>query len=251
MTESVLAQRGRKAFARGISSPVLLILLLAIVVTVTRHRLVRQMALNQAAAWTARTLIRDPSKPAMHTALRVLITAEGCSTYWFRGLLAHAMNDTDVRDKAWVEAMRCSAHYVPMVLATLPDYRFLAESAVQAQPNSADAWFSLAKTRSQEDPQAAIELYHRGLALRPTDGLRWRELGDLLASRDPQAAIEAYLQSCHNGDPGSNGCYYAGKTAERLGDIQAAIRYYRLSRWSGALGRAGYLEQQLREQTPP
>ena len=169
------------------------------------------------------------------------------------GLLAHAVSDEDTRDEDWVEAMRCSPRYVPMALRILPDHRSLAlaETAVQVQPNSADAWFWLAEVRSQEDPQAAIELYRHGLALRPTDGRRWVALGNLLVSRDPQAAIEAYLQACKHGDPGSNGCWNAGKTAERLGDIPAAIRYYRLSQWSVAQSRAAQLEQQLREQTVP
>jgi len=70
-------------------------------------------------------------------------------------------------------------------------------------------------------------------------------LGDLLRERDPQAAIHAYLESCHNGDPGSNGCWRAGLTAESQGDLEAAIRYYRLSRNSGYQGRADLLEQQL------
>jgi tetratricopeptide (TPR) repeat protein len=161
------------------------------------------------------------------------------------------MSDDHARDRAWVEAMRCSPHYIPMVMATLPDHRPLAELAVQAQPNSADAWFWFAEVQSQKDPQTAIELYRRGLALRPTDSWRWRLLGDLLVDQDPQAAIDAYLMSCLNGDSGYNGCLRAGLTAERLGDIQTAIRYYRLSRLPRIWQEAERLEQQLREQTPP
>jgi tetratricopeptide (TPR) repeat protein len=233
------------------STTALLVLLLVVCAIVTQPELVGRMALNQAAVLTTHALVRDPSGPAMYTASRALTTAEGCSAHWFRGLLAHAASAEDARDEAWVKAMRCSPRYIPMVFAILPDYLPLAEAAAQAQPDSADAWFALARIRSQENPEAAIELYRRGLALRPTDGRRWQELGNLLAGRDPQAAIEAYLQSCHNGDPGSNGCWNAGKTAERLGDIKVAIRYYRLSRWSAALSRAAQLEQQLREQTSP
>ena len=137
--------------------------------------------LNRAAVWTTRALVQGPSGPAMGTASRALTAAEGCNAHWFRGLLAHAVGDEDARDRAWVEAMR-------------------------GQPNSADAWFWLATIRREEDPQTAIEFYRRGLALRPTDGQGWLGLGVLLASRDPHAAMAAYLQSCHNGDPGYNGC---------------------------------------------
>jgi len=90
-----------------------------------------------------------------------------------------------------------------------------------------------------------VALFREGLALDPRDGLRWRELGDALRSLDPKEAIEAYLQSCFNGDPGANGCYRAGLTAEQLSDYENAIRYYRYSRWEGALNRANQLEAQL------
>jgi tetratricopeptide (TPR) repeat protein len=253
MPESVLIQEERKVFTRGIFFPQLLFLLLAIVVIIMIIwvPLVKQMALNRAAVWTMRALAQGESEPAMHIASKALTKAEGCSAHWFRGLLAHAVGDEYARDRAWVEAMRCSPHYVRMVSATLPDRQALAELVVLVQPNSADAWFWLARVRGKEDPQAAIELYRRGLALRPTDGESWQELGELLASQDPQAAIAAFLQCCYNGDPGYNGCWHAGQTAEQLGDIQAAIRYYRLSHWPIARDRAAKLEQQLLEQTPP
>ena len=253
MPEIVLIQEKRKVFARGVFFPGILILLLTVVIIAMRPLLVRRMVLNRAAVYTTRALVQGPSGPAMGTASTALTAAEGCSAHWFRGLLAHVVSDEDARDRAWVEAMRCSPRYIPMALGILPDHRSLAlaETAVQVQPNSADAWFWLAEVRSQEDPQAAIELYRHGLALRPTDGRRWVALGNLLAFRDPEAAIEAYLQACNHGDPGSNGCWNAGKAAERLGDIPAAIRYYRLSRWPVAQSRAAQLEQQLQEQTVP
>jgi tetratricopeptide (TPR) repeat protein len=253
MPESVLNQEERRGGARRVFLPRLLILLLAIAVIITIWiPLVRQMVLNRAAVWTMRALVQGESEPAMHTASRALTTAEGCSVHWFRGLLAHAVGDEHARDKAWVEAMRCSPRYVRMASAILPDRHSLAELAVLVQPNSADAWFWLARLHSEEDLQGAIELYRCGLALRPADGLGWLELGRLLIkSGDPQAALEAFLQSCRHGDPGVNACWGAGQTAEKMGNIQAAIRYYRLSRWPVARDRAAKLEQQVLEQTPP
>ena len=64
-----------------------------------------------------------------------------------------------------------------------------------------------------------------------------------------RSLIAVYLESCCKGDPGSNDSYRAGLTAEQLGDLPAAIRYLRLSRYSGALERADRLESQLGEQT--
>jgi tetratricopeptide (TPR) repeat protein len=119
----------------------------------------------------------------------------------------------------------------------------LARQAIQKQPGSAAAYFWLAEIIVGERPQEAIRVYRQGLELDPTDGVRWKALGDLLVERDPNGAIEAYLQSCINGDPGANGCWGAGGTAEQQGDIAAAISYYRLSNWEVALQRADELEQ--------
>jgi len=113
-----------------------------------------------------------------------------------------------------------------------------------------EARFIFASILSNEQPDLAIQLYRQTLQFRQNDGVRWRELGDLLRERDPQAAIQAYLQSCYNLDPGLNGCYRAGRTAEKLGDLQAAVRYYRLSKSSSALGRADKLEEQIRNALP-
>ncbi|MGC8838813.1 MAG: hypothetical protein ACP5UM_10400, partial [Anaerolineae bacterium] len=63
--------------------------------------------------------------------------------------------------------------------------------------------------------------------------------------QDPEAAIQAYLNSCTYGDPGSNGCYRAGKTAERLGDYARAAQYYRLSRNEGIRQLATEMEKKV------
>lgn len=86
------------------------------------------------------------------------------------------------------------------------------------------------------------------LALFPGKFPPWVVFGGLLSKRDPQAALEAYLQSCYHGDSGANGCLGASRMAEKLGDPRAAIQYYRLSRYRGALQRADELEQMLAEQ---
>jgi Tfp pilus assembly protein PilF len=116
---------------------------------------------------------------------------------------------------------------------------------VQEHPESAETSFWLAKICAKDTPERAIALYRKGLALDPDNGRRWRELGDLLVKHDLQAALHAYSQSCQNGDPGANGCWLAGQTAERRGDLKMAISFYRLSRWSVALNRAAQLEREI------
>lgn len=105
--------------------------------------------------------------------------------------------------------------------------------------------FIMAEILAKNQPERAIQLYRQGLQHRPNDAVRWYELGDLLSKTDPHAALDAYLESCYHGDPGFHGCYKAGRMAEVLGDFQAAIRYYRLSKWAESLKRADELEQTL------
>lgn len=114
------------------------------------------------------------------------------------------------------------------------------------QPGNIELRFLWARLTSQVSPSEGIRLYEEDLRLYPDDGYHWREFGDVLVKNNqPGSAIEAYLQSCYQGDPGSNGCYRAGLTAEGMGDITDAIRYYRLSKWSVSLERADQLEKQL------
>jgi tetratricopeptide (TPR) repeat protein len=169
-----------------------------------------------------------------------------CRVFWFRGVIAHAAGQTDERDTAWRQALACSPIYVSMLKMVAPENESLARDAVRLQPDSADAWFWQASLSVQKSPPEAIKFYQRGLEINPSDGLRWRELADILrAEGDLVRAINAYLQSCYHGDPGANGCYGAGLTAEMMGDTQNAIEYYRLSEWDGALQRANQLQEQI------
>lgn len=239
---------------------VLMITLLLVVMS--WEQVEERLTLNAAAMITLRGLVANSRQLSSAEAALVGLNTQNCRADWFRGLVANALGQEARRDAAWETVVRCSADYIPMLYVVAPDHRRLAELAVHERPQSATTWFWLARTLTcmpcgwtapvyEHDRGWVIQVYRQGLALDPFNGLRWRELGDLLAGRDAQAAIEAYLQSCYNGDPGANGCWRAGLTAERLGDIRAAIRYYRLSRWSGALERAAQLEQQLLEQTSP
>ena len=130
------------------------------------------------------------------------------------------------------------------------DDEALARRAVAAQPDNPAGAFWLASILTPTAPDEAIALYRAGLALDPGDGRRWLALAELLVAQgDGQpaddAALEAFLQACHHGDPGANGCSRAAAIAAERGDLEAAIRYYRLSNWSEAEARARELEQRL------
>lgn len=165
---------------------------------------------------------------------------EGCRAAWLHGFLAQSRDDEPARDAAWQASIRCDPARIVLLHKMLPEDTAFAVYATEVHPSVAEGWFWRAEamggfanynfTNVTDANRGEIAaLLQEGLALNPRDGLRWRELGDILRSVDSQAAIEAYLQSCFNGDPGSNGCWLAGHVAEDLGDIESAIRYYRFS----------------------
>ena len=188
----------------------------------------------------------DPSADAFATAdsLREL-SSRNCRAGWYEGLVRHLMGDADGRAVAWGGLVGCSANYTEYMAVLAPIDIELARAAIVAQPESAAGYFWLAPALAAEAPDEAITLFQQGLELSPTDGQRWLALAELLETRDQAAALDAYLQACKNGDPGANGCLRAGGVAEAQGDVTAAIEYYRLSKWSGALERANELEKQI------
>lgn len=186
-----------------------------------------------------------------------------CQANWFMGIIAHKRSEYTIRNSAWMASIQCDPRYIRLAYLLIPDEESIAKYAVQVQPDTAEGWFWLAemdyaiwrgseiRDLSEQDQIDAIRYFKEGLQSDPKDGLRWRELGDLLVNDNPQAAIDAYLQSCFNGDPGYNGCRLAGSTAEKLGDIDNAIKYYRYSRWEDVLNRASELEAQYQKQSLP
>jgi hypothetical protein len=58
-------------------------------------------------------------------------------------------------------------------------------------------------------------------------------------------ARNAFIQCCNHGDPGSHGCYNAGRIEQERGQLETAILFYRLSHWEEAHRRADELEASL------
>jgi len=195
---------------------------------VSLAELAAQVHPEQAEAWF--WLAQQYSETSPEKAIRA---------YW-RGL----QNDPHASN-AWTEMGRAFASLD--VKDALDLYEQLGfEGLASSDPYlQVELQFVMAHILAKSQPERAIQLYRQGLERKPYDGVRWYELGDLLSKTNPQAALEAYLQSCHKGDPGSHGCYGAGRIAEELGEFQSAILYYRMSKWEYALQRAAQLEQSL------
>lgn len=191
-------------------------------------------------------VILDPAADVAVTSTALSdLSAGNCRARWYAGLVRNMAGDVAGRNAAWSGLLDCSTDYTGYMAVLAADDTALAQQAIETEPENAAGYFWLAPVVAVSNPQQAIELYEAGLELAPTDAHRWLALAELLEPNDPVAALDAYLLACRNGDPGANGCLRAGSLAEAGGDLPAAIKYYRLSKWSGALDRADELERQL------
>jgi tetratricopeptide (TPR) repeat protein len=169
-----------------------------------------------------------------------------CMEYWLVGKVAQQRGRLEEARTAWSSAMGCDQRYVELAQASLPKDAGLAERAASLYPEDARALFWMAETRTKDQTGEAIGLYQQVVTLETGFGLAWCRLGYLQTRSDLAEAVKSYSQCCRYDDPGSNGCWNAGRILEQLGDTQKAIEYYRMSRWDKALKRADELEKVLR-----
>jgi len=211
-----------------------LVMLLAILFSGSlRDLLVLNLSSLDAAHWT---LNGHPFLAAWPDALK---TSQACGARWMESFAAAAQGDLAARNQAYRHAAACDAKYVVFLHQMYQQDLEMAQMMLQAQPSSAESWFWVGDLETEKK----LKYYQQGLMLDPRDGLRWITYGDLLVEKDPNAAIQAYLQACYNGDPGYHGCGKAGALAERMGDSQAAIQYFRLSSYPPIRQKADELEK--------
>lgn len=214
-----------------------------------------RMGVSQVAAlnWLAKDTISflTSRSPVNWEPTNRLSIIKDCRANWYLGLVAQRQGRILISEQVWMAAIYCDPIYIPMLEKLIPSNQRMAALSVIEHPGTAFGWLWVAKLNREEDPNEAIALYRKGLELAPQNGVAWRELGDLLLSDEPHMALQAYLQSCFNGDPGSHGCWLAGQTAEQLGELENAIRYYRFSHWDGALQRARELQVAIPDATQP
>ncbi len=193
------------------------------------------LELNRAAVLAARAAVSDRALLPRAQAALAAVSARTCRAGWLEGKVAALRGRSAERDAAWARLLACSASFVPLVEGEAPDSLTLARRAVGAQPAAAEAHFWLARVHARAGERAAARRSAlRGLALDPRNGRAWLELGHLVARDNPWAALAAYAESCRYGDPGANGCLSAGALAEHLGDREAALGFYRRSRYPPA-----------------
>jgi tetratricopeptide (TPR) repeat protein len=174
------------------------------------------------------------------------VQASGCEHLVLMAAEADKRDGISAQRHILEHALGCSIIHLSIVSTLFPIDQDMALLATQLYPFSSAAWFWLGETLAPGDHLHARQAYLRNVELSPHEGLTWCRLG-VSYERDGEfkKASDAFLNCCHNGDPGSNGCYGAGRMMEKLGHPQQAIEYYRFSDWEGALKRADELEHLL------
>ncbi len=171
------------------------------------------------------------------------IAGDDCRVVWQVILMAYANNDRSEIEADWKHLLDCTPNAIDWLFEMFPEREDMAGEAAILYPKEPLAWFWLGEQANQAvNPQRALQYYSETIRLDPANGLAWCRLGNIHEDQEQlQTAMVDYWQCCLNGDRGSNGCYGAGRIAEKLGDIPAAIQYYRHSHWLPALQRADAL----------
>ena len=175
-----------------------------------------------------------------------LSASETCQQSWLRVAASSANPSYFIQPGDVSVLLDCGLEYASLLSAIQPHNYEYAFIAAARYPDDPDIWLWLGDASGSTVPQTAILAYSHVVQLQPANGLAWCLLAKRYENaKQPQAALNAYIPCCHNGDPGSYGCYGAGRLLEKLGTPQQAIAYYRLSQWDKSLKRADVLQAQL------
>jgi tetratricopeptide (TPR) repeat protein len=174
-----------------------------------------------------------------------LLNQEGqsyCRLSWFGAKFL----SNDQHQGLYPNTFNCSLEYLHILTKYRPIDLQLAQQAVQMYPKSIDALEWLAFSQEYTKPNSGLASYQEVVALDRHNGAAWCQIGQIdqnLALIDQ--AMSAFLECCKNQDPDGKGCYGAGQMAEKGGNMEQAIQYYRLSKADDAQNRANELEKQL------
>jgi len=150
-------------------------------------------------------------------------------------------------DRDLSELLPCSPIYMDMLRVLAPTDATLAAQAREFYPDLVEPLYWLAESQGGASAEHTenITLYEEIVTKYPDEGLAWCYLGGFYErAGDLQASLAARINCCYNGDPGSNGCYNAGRLLEGKQQYQEAIHYYRLSKWGPSQEAAKRLEVQ-------
>lgn len=140
----------------------------------------------------------------------------------------------------------CSPIYMDMIRTLAPTDANLATQAHWLYPDQPAPLYWLGESNGPYGQPQDQPYYEQIVAAHPNEGLAWCYLGGIYENQgNPQEALDARINCCYNGDPGSNGCYHAGRLYEEKQQYDKAIHFYRLSKWEPSNDKARLLESQL------
>jgi tetratricopeptide (TPR) repeat protein len=206
--------------------------------------LIQPIQRNLAFSQGLKAIVVQPGNYDRAFSLLTPIIGEDCRVNWQIILLTNGKEKPEEVEPYINNLFVCSPESVDLLLSIFPAQIELANRASQLYPEEPKAWFWLGDLANQSgDILQAKEYFEESVNLDPAYALAWCRLGSINEQQSLLAdAEEAFWQCCQNGDPGSNGCYGAGRMAEKLNDIPAAIKFYNHSHWLPALQRADELE---------
>lgn len=169
-----------------------------------------------------------------------------CHSNWLQHVLSISKNESSNNNSLNEKLMACSFIHMRMLSNFFPTNDSLSQLAIEIYPEYTYPYYWFAQSKDQMFSVNTKPIFEKILAIDPNDGFAWRYLGIILIQEGKiPEAIEAHINSCNYGDPGSNGCYNAGRMLEKEGEYQDAIYYYRLSKWQPSQEEADRLEAQL------
>ena len=128
------------------------------------------------------------------------------------------------------KAMPHDATPPPPTAATAPtDPVATLRTAVQGNPDSADAWLALGDAQmAADDPASAVPSFRRAAALAPTRAEPWSALGEALVKADPHdpfpaAALDAFSKAAAIDPKDPRSRYFLGVRRDLDGDHKGAI----------------------------
>lgn len=102
-------------------------------------------------------------------------------------------------------------------------------TAVQSNPESADAWLALGEAQmAADDPASAVPSFRRAAALAPTRAIPWSALGEALVKADPHdpfpaPALDAFKKAIAIDPKDPRTRYFLGVKRDLDGDHKGAV----------------------------
>ena len=148
-----------------------------------------------------------------------------CAAYQL-GLLAWNAGQAQAAGDLWRQALQDPA-YLGAVRSLNPQDSGLAQLAIQAFPQQAQAWDWAADAAPADGPEPALTYLLRSSELQPRNNLTWEKIGSIAMTYGmPDLALQAVRNACGLYPIRNGNCLNAGRLSFLKGDYANTVRYY-------------------------